>query len=131
MSEAHDSFTNGETGKRRDSIPVLHKSEAPKKWDWRRGSISVSEQSVRVRLDAVGMTEDVLGVLLTFRELLVPALPAMVDAFYRKVLNNPSMAAIIQKHTTVDRQRPVSAALRAYASMATSASDGAYRRVPE
>ncbi len=33
--------------------------------------------------------------------------------------------------TPVDRQRPVSAALRAYASMATSASDGAYRRVPE
>jgi dihydroxy-acid dehydratase len=30
-----------------------------------------------------------------------------------------------------DRQRPVSPALRAYASMATSASDGAYRRVPE
>ena len=33
--------------------------------------------------------------------------------------------------TPTDRQRPVSAALRAYASMATSASDGAYRRVPE
>jgi dihydroxy-acid dehydratase len=33
--------------------------------------------------------------------------------------------------TPVDRTRPVSAALRAYASMATSASDGAYRRVPE
>ncbi|WP_073832448.1 dihydroxy-acid dehydratase [Micromonospora sp. CB01531] len=33
--------------------------------------------------------------------------------------------------TPADRQRPVSAALRAYASMATSASDGAYRRVPE
>ena len=33
--------------------------------------------------------------------------------------------------TPVDRERPVSAALRAYASMATSASDGAYRRVPE
>jgi len=32
--------------------------------------------------------------------------------------------------TPVDRERPVSAALRAYASMATSASDGAYRRVP-
>jgi dihydroxy-acid dehydratase len=29
-----------------------------------------------------------------------------------------------------DRDRPVSAALRAYASMATSASDGAYRHVP-
>ncbi|KAB1907335.1 dihydroxy-acid dehydratase [Micromonospora sp. AMSO31t] len=34
-------------------------------------------------------------------------------------------------YTPADRIRPVSAALRAYASMATSASDGAYRRVPE
>jgi dihydroxy-acid dehydratase len=34
-------------------------------------------------------------------------------------------------YTPVDRQRSVSAALRAYASMATSASDGAYRRIPE
>jgi dihydroxy-acid dehydratase len=34
-------------------------------------------------------------------------------------------------YTPAGRHRPVSAALRAYASMATSASDGAYRRVPE
>ena len=34
-------------------------------------------------------------------------------------------------YTPVDRERYVSAALRAYASMATSASDGAYRRVPD
>jgi dihydroxy-acid dehydratase len=34
-------------------------------------------------------------------------------------------------YTPVHRERPVSAALRAYASMATSASDGAYRRVPD
>ncbi|MCD5354226.1 dihydroxy-acid dehydratase [Kineosporia mesophila] len=34
-------------------------------------------------------------------------------------------------YSPTDRQRPVSAALRAYASMATAASDGAYRRVPE
>jgi dihydroxy-acid dehydratase len=33
-------------------------------------------------------------------------------------------------YTPVNRDRPVSAALRAYASMATSASDGAYRLVP-
>ncbi|MEV0126871.1 dihydroxy-acid dehydratase [Dactylosporangium sp. NPDC050688] len=33
-------------------------------------------------------------------------------------------------YTPLDRQRPVSAALRAYASMATAASDGAYRKVP-
>jgi dihydroxy-acid dehydratase len=34
-------------------------------------------------------------------------------------------------YTPRDRERTVSAALRAYASMATSASDGAYRRVPD
>jgi dihydroxy-acid dehydratase len=34
-------------------------------------------------------------------------------------------------YTPLDRRRPVSAALRAYASMATSASDGAYRQVPD
>ncbi|MFT4287427.1 dihydroxy-acid dehydratase [Nocardioides sp.] len=34
-------------------------------------------------------------------------------------------------YTPLDRDRVVSAALRAYASMATSASDGAYRRVPD
>ncbi|HEY3010003.1 MAG TPA: dihydroxy-acid dehydratase [Micromonosporaceae bacterium] len=34
-------------------------------------------------------------------------------------------------YTPLDRPRPISAALRAYASMATSASDGAYRKVPD
>jgi len=34
-------------------------------------------------------------------------------------------------YTPVNRDRAVSAALRAYASMTTSASDGAYRRVPD
>ncbi|TQL69523.1 dihydroxy-acid dehydratase [Nocardioides albertanoniae] len=34
-------------------------------------------------------------------------------------------------YTPIDRDRKISAALRAYASMATSASDGAYRNVPE
>ena len=34
-------------------------------------------------------------------------------------------------YTPLERDRTVSAALRAYASMATAASDGAYRRVPE
>jgi len=34
-------------------------------------------------------------------------------------------------YAPVNRERVVSAALRAYASMATSASDGAYRRVPD
>ncbi len=42
-----------------------------------------------------------------------------------------AQVARVRPWTPVDRVRPVSAALRAYASMATSASDGAYRLVPE
>ncbi len=47
--------------------------------------------------------------------------------FERKILQEKRE----KPYTPVDRQRPVSAALRAYASMATAASDGAYRRVPD
>ena len=47
--------------------------------------------------------------------------------FERKILQEKRD----KPYTPLDRQRPVSAALRAYASMATAASDGAYRRVPE
>lgn len=43
---------------------------------------------------------------------------------------NTAEQARERPYTPVDRQRPVSAALRAYASMTTSASDGAYRQVP-
>lgn len=47
--------------------------------------------------------------------------------FERKILQEKRD----KPYTPLDRQRPVSAALRAYASMATAASDGAYRRVPD
>ena len=47
--------------------------------------------------------------------------------FERKILQEKRE----KPYTPLDRQRPVSAALRAYASMATAASDGAYRRVPD
>jgi dihydroxy-acid dehydratase len=56
-------------------------------------------------------------------ELQVP--PDVLDA--RKVAQDKRD----RPYTPVDRERVVSAALRAYASMATSASDGAYRRVPD
>ncbi len=51
---------------------------------------------------------------------------AAVELDRRKVLQDKRE----RPYTPADRVRPVSAALRAYASMATSASDGAYRLVP-
>ena len=55
-------------------------------------------------------------------ELLVP--PEEIEA--RRIVQEKRD----RPYTPVDRERYVSAALRAYASMATSASDGAYRKVP-
>jgi dihydroxy-acid dehydratase len=67
--------------------------------------------------------------------------PIAIDIPARTISLDVSAAALDERrvaqekrdkpYTPVDRQRPVSAALRAYASMATSASDGAYRRVPD
>ena len=65
----------------------------------------------------------------------------IIDIPGRTITLNVSDAVIAERRaaqegrakpwTPVNRDRPVSAALRAYASMATSASDGAYRLVPE
>ncbi|WP_203908442.1 dihydroxy-acid dehydratase [Rhizocola hellebori] len=67
--------------------------------------------------------------------------PIVIDIPARSISLDVSAATLDERriaqekrdkpYTPRDRQRPVSAALRAYASMATSASDGAYRRVPD
>jgi dihydroxy-acid dehydratase len=64
----------------------------------------------------------------------------IIDIPGRTITLNVSDEVLAERHaaqearatpwTPANRDRPVSAALRAYASMATSASDGAYRRVP-
>ena len=57
----------------------------------------------------------------------MPLLQCMMNLAQRRA----AQEARERPWTPVNRARPVSAALRAYASMATSASDGAYRKVPE
>ncbi|MCU1601674.1 MAG: ilvD [Frankiales bacterium] len=72
--------------------------------------------------------------------LVEPGDEIIIDIPGRSITLNVSDAVLAERRheqearskpwTPVNRERPVSAALRAYASMATSASDGAYRLVP-
>lgn len=67
-----------------------------------------------------------------FIDIDIPARSVLLDVSDDE-LHNRRVAQEKREHpyTPAARSRPISAALRAYASMATSASDGAYRRVPQ
>lgn len=68
---------------------------------------------------------DIISIDIPQRSISLDLSPATIDE--RRIAQDKRE----KPYSPVDRQRPVSAALRAYASMATSASDGAYRRVPD
>jgi methyl-accepting chemotaxis protein len=68
---------------------------------------AVADPSARATIATHGLTPEDMAVLLSKRELIAPAFPALLDEFYGKILEHPEMSAIIAKHTTVERQRPM------------------------
>jgi methyl-accepting chemotaxis protein len=86
-------------------------------WFWRaraasvpnypQGVIAVSDAGTRARLDFMGMTPEILGVVAHYRGDCQAATDGMVDAFYARVGANPVTRAILDKHTTIERQRPI------------------------
>lgn len=96
--------TNG-----RSERPPLREAEPPRRAavEWRRGSIAVSDPAMRLRIEVVGVTEEVLGTILTFRDVFTAAMPSLVDAFYGRIVAIPAIAAIVLKHTTVEKNRPL------------------------
>jgi dihydroxy-acid dehydratase len=85
----------------------------------------VSPEGAAGGLIALVETGDEIAIDIPSRSLHLNVPPDVLDA--RRVAQEKRD----RPYTPVDRERPVSAALRAYASMAMSASDGAYRRVPD
>jgi len=85
----------------------------------------VSPEAAGGGLIALVEEGDLIEIDIPARSLSLAVAPEVLDA--RRIAQEKRD----KPYTPLDRQRPVSAALRAYASMATSASDGAYRRVPE
>lgn len=69
------------------------------------GTLQVSDATARERLAFFGLSADDLGVLATWKPAAEQHMDALIDAFYAHVLANTTTRAVLQQHTTVDRQR--------------------------
>ena len=79
----------------------------PAERSYGRGSIEVSDAGVGERLRFLGVTEEELGVMMAWQGPCRAACDAMIDAFYAHIARSPEPQAIIERHTTVERQRPL------------------------
>jgi len=77
-----------------------------KRKSYTSGRISVSDASVRDRLAFNGLTEEDLGVLAAWKEECLDNLERLVDRFYEHISNNMEARAVLDEHTTVEKQRP-------------------------
>lgn len=71
-----------------------------------KGSITTTRSGVRERIDFFGLTEADLGVLTAWKDVAAAAMDELVDVFYAHIFANSTTKAIIDRHTTVERQRP-------------------------
>jgi len=74
---------------------------------YRRGEISVGDPAVRERLAFLGLTEEDLGVVATWEEVCREGIDRLVDAFYAQIMGCESTRVILERHSSVERQRPV------------------------
>jgi methyl-accepting chemotaxis protein len=73
--------------------------------DYQQGVLKVSNAEARKRLEFVGLTTEDLGVIATWAPVCESAIDQLVDEFYAHILANPDTRAILERHTTIDRQR--------------------------
>ena len=71
------------------------------------GRIAVTDPEVRVRIGFLGLTEQDLGTVRGWRDACVAAAPAMIEAFYAKIMGESRTRRIIEQHTTLERQKPM------------------------
>jgi methyl-accepting chemotaxis protein len=74
---------------------------------YERGSIRVSDPDLAGRIRYQGLTEEDLGVVAHWRSAVETTMETMIDAFYDYIRAESGAWAVIQKNTTVDRQRPI------------------------
>ncbi|MBL4634247.1 MAG: hypothetical protein JKY56_10255, partial [Kofleriaceae bacterium] len=71
------------------------------------GKIQVTSALVREQLAFQGLTERDLGVILTWADVCLGAMPELVVTFYKHITTNHNTLGIINKHTTVEKQKPL------------------------
>jgi methyl-accepting chemotaxis protein len=71
------------------------------------GVIDLSDSANRAILAAYGLTEEHVGLVAHRREAVSAAFPALLDAFYARIASQRDTQTILEKWSSVDRQRPV------------------------
>ncbi|MBS1792379.1 MAG: globin-coupled sensor protein [Acidobacteria bacterium] len=74
---------------------------------YQKGQITVTDPAVREKLDFHHLTEDDLGIIKAWSEVCRGSLDNLVDIFYDHVKKGRETSRILQKFTTVERQRPL------------------------
>lgn len=72
-----------------------------------RAAITVSEPMARRTIESHGFRREDAAILATARDIVAPALVALLDDFYMKVQSEPETAALLAKHSSVSAQRPI------------------------
>lgn len=75
--------------------------------NYEKGEIRVSDAATQTRLKFLGITEDDLGVIKAWSDVCKDSMDSLVDKFYAHILNNSETRDILQKHSTIERQRPM------------------------
>ncbi|MCU0619566.1 MAG: methyl-accepting chemotaxis protein [Gemmatimonadaceae bacterium] len=71
------------------------------------GQLATTDPDVATRIRFLGLTEDDLGVIAAWKDVCRAACNPMIDAFYGKIQRQSETRAILDRHSTVDRQRPM------------------------
>ncbi len=70
-----------------------------------RGTLAITDSAVARRLDFLGLSEADLGVVATWEPVTTGMLDELIDRFYAHIFDTHDTRAILDRHTTVDRQR--------------------------
>jgi methyl-accepting chemotaxis protein len=75
--------------------------------DYPTGTIALTEAALAARLEFLGLTPKLLGQVAYYRPACEAAMEPLIDAFYAKVAANPVTRGVLDRHSTVEKQRPL------------------------
>ena len=71
----------------------------------KKGEISVSSTEVKQQLQMIHLTEEDLGLIQSFGNVIQNRIEDLVESFYSTIIQVPELKTIITNHSTVDRLR--------------------------
>lgn len=86
---------------------LSNKKTAPAERSYPEGRISITDPEVRKRIEFLQVNTKDLGVIQVWEQACKEACNPMVDDFYGHISRTREVQSIIEKHTSVERQRPL------------------------